>query len=82
MKILNKSKVFNNFKNNSENVSIQKYNSENVSIQKYNSENVSIQKYDFQRRHGAQTQDLQILKKFYMFQINPKELVHNTAYSA
>ena len=29
----------------------------------------------------AQTQDLQIFKKFYMFQMNPKEAFHNTAYS-
>jgi len=28
----------------------------------------------------AQTQDLQIFKKFYMSPINPKEFVHNTAY--
>ena len=29
----------------------------------------------------AQTQDLQIFKKFYMSQMNPKEVFHNTAYS-
>ena len=29
----------------------------------------------------AQTQDLQFFKKFYMSQMNPKEFVHNTAYS-
>ena len=43
--------------------------------------NVSNQKYDFERRLCAQTQDLQILKKFYMPQMNPKEFVHKTAYS-
>ena len=48
-------------------------------IKKNNSENVSTQKYDFERRLCAQTQDLQILKKFYMSQMNPKEFVHNTA---
>ena len=36
---------------------------------------------DFERRLCAQTQDLQILKKFDMSQMNPKEFVHNTAYS-
>ena len=46
-----------------------------------NSENVSNQKYDFERRLCAQTQDLQILKKFYVPQMNPKEFFHNTAYS-
>ena len=45
---------------------------------KNNSEKVSTQKYDFERRLCAQTQDLQIFKKF---QMNPKEFVHNTAYS-
>ena len=34
-------------------------------------ENVSTQKYDFERRLCAQTQDLQIFKKFYMSQMNP-----------
>ena len=29
----------------------------------------------------AQTQDLQIFKKFYMSLMNPKEFVHNTVYS-
>ena len=29
----------------------------------------------------AQTQDLQIFKKFYMSQTNPEEFVYNTAYS-
>ena len=47
----------------------------------YNSENVSTQKYDFERRLCAQPQDLQVFKKFYMSQMNPKEFVHNTAYS-
>ena len=31
---------------------------------KKNSDNVSTQKYDFDRRFCAQTQDLQIFKKF------------------
>ena len=35
----------------------------------------------FERRICAQTQDLQIFKKFNMSQINPKEVFHNTAYS-
>ena len=47
---------------------------------KINSENVSTQKQDFERRLWAQTPDLQIFKKFYMSQMNPKEFVHNTAY--
>ena len=47
---------------------------------KINSENVSTQKKDFERRLWAQTEDLQIFKKFYMSQMNPKEFVHNTAY--
>ena len=34
------------------------------------SENVPTQKHDFERR----LQDLQIFKKFYMSQMNPKEL--------
>ena len=49
-------------------------------IKKNNSENVSTQKNDFERRLCAQTQTLQIFKKFYMSQMNPKEFVHNTAY--
>ena len=48
---------------------------------KTNSEKVSTQKYDFERRLCAQTQDLQIYKKFHRSQMNPKEFVHNTAYS-
>ena len=48
---------------------------------KNNAETVSTQKYDFERRLCSQTQDLQICKKFYMSQMNPKEFVHNTAYS-
>jgi len=48
---------------------------------KNNSDNVSTQKYDFERRLCAQTQDLQSFNKFYMSQMNPKEFVHNTAYS-
>ena len=35
----------------------------------------------FERRICAQTQDLQIFKKFNMSQMNPKEDNHNTAYS-
>ena len=42
------------------------------------SENVSTLKYDFEHRLCAQSQDLQIFKKFYMSQMNPKEFVHNT----
>ena len=47
---------------------------------KNNSENVSTQKYNFERRLCAQTQDLQIFKKFYISQMNLKEFVHNTQY--
>ena len=46
-------------------------------IKKKNSENVSTQKYYFEFR----TQDLQIFKNSYMSQMNPKEFVHNTAFS-
>ena len=35
----------------------------------------------FELRICAQTQDLQIFKKFNMSQMNPKEVFHNTAYS-
>ena len=35
----------------------------------------------FERRIFAQTQDLQIFKKFNMSQMNPKEVFHNTAHS-
>ena len=35
----------------------------------------------FERRICAQTQDLQIFKKFNMSQMNPKEAFNNTAYS-
>ena len=45
------------------------------------SENVPTQIHDFERRLCAQTQELQIFKKFYMSQMNPKEFVHNAAYS-
>ena len=38
-------------------------------------------KVSFERRICAQTQDLQIFKKFNMSQMNPKEVFHNTAYS-
>ena len=34
-----------------------------------------------ERRICAQTQDLQIFKKFNMSQMNPKEVFHNTTYS-
>ena len=37
--------------------------------------------WSFERRICAQTQDLQIFKKFNMSQMNPKEVFHNTAYS-
>ena len=39
------------------------------------------QSMSFERRIYAQTQDLQIFKKFYMSQMNLKQFVHNTAYS-
>ena len=39
------------------------------------------QSRSFERRICAQTQDLQIFKKCNMFQMNPKEVFHNTAYS-
>ena len=48
-------------------------------FKKTDTENESTQKYDFERRLCAQTQDLQIFKKFYMSQMNLKEFVHNTA---
>ena len=35
----------------------------------------------FEPRICAQTQDLQIFRKFSMSQMNPKEVFHNTAYS-
>ena len=35
----------------------------------------------FEHRICAQTQDLQIFKKFNLSQMNPKEVFHNTAYS-
>ena len=35
----------------------------------------------FERRICAQTQDLQIFKKWNMSQMNPKEVFYNTAYS-
>ena len=37
------------------------------------------QSRSFERRICAQTQDLQIFKKFYMSEMNPKEAFHNTA---
>ena len=39
------------------------------------------QSRSFERRICAQTQDLQIFKKFSMSQIHPKEFFHNTAHS-
>ena len=39
------------------------------------------QSRSFERRICAQTQDLQIFKKFNMSQMNPKEVFHNTAFS-
>ena len=48
---------------------------------KTNSENLSTpQSRSFERRIYAQTQDLQIFKKFKMSQMNPTEIFHNTAY--
>jgi len=38
------------------------------------------QSRSFERQICAQTQDLQIFKKFNMSQMNPKEVFHNTAY--
>ena len=42
---------------------------------------LKAQSRSFERRICAQTQDLQIFKRFYMSQMNPKEAFHNTAYS-
>ena len=39
------------------------------------------QSRSFERRICAQTEDLQILKKRNMSQMNPEEVFHNTAYS-
>ena len=39
------------------------------------------QSRSFERRICAQTQDLQILRKFDMSQMNPKEVFQDTAYS-
>jgi len=41
----------------------------------------SPQSRSFDRQICAQTQDLQSFKKFYMSQMNPKEVFHSTAYS-
>ena len=38
------------------------------------------QKDDFESRLCDQTQWLYIVETFYMYQMNPKEFVHNTAY--
>ena len=38
------------------------------------------QSRSFERRICTQTQDLLIFKKCYMYQMNPKEVFHNTAY--
>ena len=40
-----------------------------------------FQSRSFERRIRAQTQDLQILWKFNVSQMNPKEVFHNIAYS-
>ena len=45
------------------------------------SQNVSNQKDDFKRQICSQTWWLCIVETFYMFQKNPKEFVHNAAYS-
>ena len=50
-----------------------------ITIKNTNAENVSTKKYDYERRLCAQTRDLQSLKKFLMYQMNPEEFVHNTA---
>ena len=42
---------------------------------------MKTQSRSFDRRICAQTQDLQIFKKFYMSQMYRKEVFHNTAYS-
>ena len=39
------------------------------------------QSRSFERRICAQTQDLQIFRKFDMSQMNPKEVFQDTAYS-
>ena len=39
------------------------------------------QNRSFEHRICAQTQDLQIFKKFNITQMNPKEVIHNTQYS-
>ena len=41
----------------------------------------SVQSRSFELRIYAQTQDLQIFKKFNMSRMNPKEVFNNTAYS-
>ena len=50
-------------------------------LKETNSQNVSIQIDDFESRLCDQTQLLYIVETFYMSQINPKEVVPNTAYS-
>ena len=51
-------------------------------LKKTNSENVSTPKVGVVNVEFAlNTQDLQIFNKFYMFQMNPKEVFHNTVYS-
>ena len=42
---------------------------------------IQPQSRSFEHRICAQTQDLQIFKKFYMSQMNPKEAFHDLAYS-
>ena len=56
-------------------------NCSNVTFLNNTSRKSTEKKYVFERRFCAQTQDLKIFKKFNMAQMNPKEFVHNTAYS-
>ena len=42
---------------------------------------LTTQLNNFERRLCAQTQDIQIFKKFYMSEMNTKEQVHTTAFS-
>ena len=41
---------------------------------------MNSQSKSFERRIYAQTQDLQIFKKFNMYQMNQKDVFYNTAY--
>ena len=49
-----------------------------LTIKKNDPKNESTQKYNFEPPLYAQTQDLQIFKKFYVSQMNPKEFVSST----